>query len=637
MKLYTPVAVICFHLCCYLNIYSQDFSTAYPNNRSVADTTIAPFYHGVASGDPLSDRVIIWTRVTSNDIFDTVYWYVATDSTMENIISKGKYFTSANKDHTVKIDVTGLTANTYYYYTFYSKGRFSQVGRTKTMPVGEVNNLRIGVLSCSNYSFGYFNAYDILNERNDVDFIMHLGDYIYEDGYHNDGIDTLHRRVFPEYDAYDKPSYEMRYSWYRLDPSLRELHRQYPWVVIWDDHEFANDAFRDTSFQHHPLTQGTWADRKKAAIEAFKEWIPFREDTAKCNIINYTQHIGNLADIIYTENRIQRDTFDNSLQFLSLLIGTNNPLSYAKPNLSALGSKQLNWICNELKTSDAKWKILANQLAFTPFFIKGPLQLKSRFPSSWDFYPWDRKHILDTVAKNNIKNFVVLSADAHVAMAFDVVHDSIPYSASNGTGSLGVEFVCDNAVYGNFFSGMEPFMFQYNPQLKYLNTNSQGFYILDIKPSRMCCDYWQIDSINTLNTKKTYLKTFCTEDNMCHLKEEVGPIPPVNTYAPLLSYHVNTAITITGVPLVYGNIEVLKLYPNPTKNYINIQFSNLETNNVQVFLYDMTGRMLQEVNLGLKIKGLNSCTIHFPNFASGQYILDFVSEGIHNQNKIIIE
>lgn len=627
--------IITFFTNCSLSVRAQIPVTAYPNDRSIADTSIAPFYHGVASGDPTSSKIIIWTRVTSQMNTDTVSWFFATDSLMQHLIKQGTFITNPDLDHTVKVDVTDLSPNTYYYYIFKAYGKYSQVGRTKTMPDGNVNNIRIGVVNCSNYSFGYFNAYDILNQRNDFDFVFHQGDYIYEDGFHLEGVDTIHRRVYPEYDAFDKATYEMRYSWYRLDPSLRELHRQYPWIIIWDDHEFANDATKDTSIRHYPATQGTWANRKKAAIAAFKEWIPFREDTSNSNIINHTQHLGNLADIIYIENRIQRDDLENALQILNLMFGVNNPLTYANPSQTMLGKRQVDWICSELKQSTAKWKILGNQLVFTPYVFRGPLGLKTRHPSAWDIYPWDRKKILDTIAINHIKNFVVLGGDIHIAMAFDIIHDSIPYNASDGAGALGVEFDADNTVEGGNFGGGESWMYANNPQLKYVNTKSQGFIMVDINQDKICCDYWQADSINTLNTKHTYLKTFCSNSYANHLTNEAGPTIAVNNYPPLLSYHVN-ADTILGIKQQYGNVELLKLYPNPTRSYLRIQYFMHITDQLIIDLYDNTGKKINEINLGIRQRGLNEESLEIPPLPAGDYIMDFITGSTHSSRKISI-
>ena len=345
--------IVCFLIIsCHFTEASYAGTTTYPSDRSVLDSTIQPFYHGVASGDPLNDRVIIWTRGTTDSISVQVKWRFATDTGMQNIISQGVATADTSKDYTVKVDVTGLQPGTYYYYEFEALGRLSQRGRTKTLPSGDVRSLRLALVSCANYEFGYFNSYDILRDRNDIDMVVHVGDYIYEYGYKNGGVDSANRRTFPEYDSYDLVSYRLRYGWYRLDPSTRNLHQQYPMVVIWDDHEFANDAYADTSENHHPATQGTWAARKATAIRVFKEWIPMREDTSRTNIINFTQNVGNLADIIYTEDRIQRSQFNNVTQGFNM-ITQPDPLPYDTPDRTMHGQRQMEWMAQQLKNSTA--------------------------------------------------------------------------------------------------------------------------------------------------------------------------------------------------------------------------------------------------------------------------------------------
>ena len=460
-----------YHIVCFISIsclFSGNLkATDYPNDRSVLDSTIQPFYHGVASGDPLTDRVIIWTRVTADTASLQVKWRVARDTMMQNIVAQGVFTTDASRDYTVKVDVTGLQPDTYYYYEFEALGRYSQRGRTKTTPVGNVANYRIAVANCSNYSFGYFNAYDAIRKRNDVDFVIHLGDYIYEDGVRRgpNAIDTLKRRTFPEYDAYDLVSYRQRYAWYRLDPSLRELHQQFPMVVIWDDHEFANDAFADTSAYHYPATQGTWAARKETAIRVYKEWIPMREDASRTNVINWTQKIGNLADIYYADNRTGKIDVNTPQQGLDLITNIDN-LSFDTPDKPMFGNTQLDLITNQLKTTSSTWKIFASQVVFSSFVYKQTI-LGISFPwhsaAGWDIYPLERKKILDTLNQYNIKNMVVISGDIHVAMAFDIPGGQTPYNPTTGEGSVGVEFVGDNVVNGGLFGGMQTYMYTNNP------------------------------------------------------------------------------------------------------------------------------------------------------------------------------
>jgi alkaline phosphatase D len=150
--------------------------------RSTLDPAYEPFFHGVASGDPLTDRVIIWTRVTTSNTSENVAWEMATDTGFTNIVKSGSVTTDASKDYTVKVDVTGLQPDTWYYYRFTAMNKKSLIGRTRTAPVGSVANLRFAIVSCSNYEAGYFNAYKDIALKNDVDAVIHLGDYIYEYG-----------------------------------------------------------------------------------------------------------------------------------------------------------------------------------------------------------------------------------------------------------------------------------------------------------------------------------------------------------------------------------------------------------------------------------------------------------------------
>lgn len=605
----------------------QVSATTYPNDRSILDSTIQPFYHGVASGDPLPDRVIIWTRVTTNTPSVTVKWKVATDTAMQNIIAQGTTTTDTSKDYTVHIDVTGLQPNTYYYYEFEALGRLSQRGRTKTIPVGNVDNFRIGVVNCANYSFGYFNAYDAIRKRNDVDMIIHLGDYIYEDGLRAgvSAVDTIHRRTFPEYDAFDLVSYRQRYSWYHLDPSLREVHREYPWVQIWDDHEFANDAVADTSPYHNPRTQGSWAVRKAAAIRVYKEWFPMREDNSRSNIINWEQKIGNLADIVYTEDRIMKVDCVTDSQRWNLITKIDN-LQYDTPNKPMHGPEQMEWITKSIKSTTATWKILANQVVFSPFVYKQTL-LGFSFPwhsaAGWDIYPIERKMIVDTLIAYNIKNFVVLSGDIHIAMAFDIPSGVTPYNASTGAGTIGVEFVGDNVVNGGIFGGMQSYMYANNPHLRYVNPASTGYFMLDLTPTYACADYWQTPLKGQLSDSIGLLCTWCTKVNENHLKPTLGPIYTSRTFPDLAPYFPRENNISTGVKYNQNEVELLSVYPNPTNNYLRFQYFMKTPENLQITVYDLNGNVVKKVDFGTQSAGLHQDGLPIMDLASGAYILSF--------------
>ena len=604
--------------------------TTYPNDRSVLDSAIQPFYHGVASGDPMQDRVIIWTRVTTDLISVPVKWRVALDTAMTLVVAQGTATADTSRDYTVKVDVTGLQPDKYYYYEFEALGRLSQRGRTKTLPTGNVSNLRLALVSCSNYSFGYFNAYDLITKSNDVDFVIHVGDYIYEDGFKfgPNALDTFRRRTFPEYDAYDLVSYRLRYGWYHLDPSLRDLHQQYPMVVIWDDHEFANDAFADTSSNHFPATQGTWAARKANAIRVYKEWIPMREDTSKINIIAFKQSIGDLADIIYTEDRIDKNDVNDATQGLNLIVNPDN-IAYDTPNRTMHGFRQMDWMCHELKISTAKWKILANQVVFSNYVYKGVGGLPFHQAAGWDMYPIERKKVVDTINFYNIKNMVVLSGDIHVSMAFDVPSGTVPYDATTGAGSAGVEFVCDNVVKGGQFGGMESYMYTNNKHLKYINPKSTGYTIINVTPNSVCGDFWETDTSGRLSSSKKLLGTWCTLVDKNHLIQYQGPTFTPRIFPPLVSLTPrNNGITV-GIKNNQNDVELMALYPNPTNNFVRFQYFMKSSQDLTVTIYDISGNIIQEMDYGVRTKGLNEDVLYIKDLPAAQYIVTFkTAEGI---------
>ena len=226
----------------------------------------AVFRHGVASGDPLADRVILWTRVTTGAAeWADVRWTVATDPGMSRIVARGEGRTGVVRDFTVKVDVTGLTPATTYYFRFEAEGARSAIGRTRTLPRGATSHVRLGVVSCSNYPFGYFNAYAALAARTDLDAVIHLGDYIYEYANATYGDGTPYGRIAaPNKEMVALADYRERHAQYKADPDAREVHRQHPFIVVWDDHELTNNAWREGAENHNPdQGEGDWFVRTR--------------------------------------------------------------------------------------------------------------------------------------------------------------------------------------------------------------------------------------------------------------------------------------------------------------------------------------------------------------------------------------
>ncbi|GIU66995.1 alkaline phosphatase D family protein [Candidatus Phycosocius spiralis] len=375
---------------------------------SAAAAEQALFSHGVASGDPLPTQVIIWTRVTprlpGGDV--TVTWKVATDSNLTQIVKRGSVKTQASRDHTVKVDVSGLKPGQVYYFGFAVGNEISTIGRTQTAPQSGGDQLKIALVSCSNFPAGWFNAYQAIARRGDVDLVLHVGDYIYEYGpgeYATEWGKTVGRVPDPPKECTTLSDYRLRYAQYRSDPDLQAAHACAPWLVTWDDHETSNDAYKDGAENHNPAKEGPWSLRKAAALQAYYEWLPLRDPAPgkSFEAINRSFDWGDLATIAMLETRVIARSFQ--LDYATDLdpalfdvtsgkpvkitdaarLATLDPKALpqgvmALPDLDAfkanklndpsremLGANQQAWLAEVLKTSVAKgkrWQILGNQV-----------------------------------------------------------------------------------------------------------------------------------------------------------------------------------------------------------------------------------------------------------------------------------
>ncbi|MGI9285381.1 MAG: alkaline phosphatase D family protein [Pseudomonadales bacterium] len=265
------------------------------------------FRHGVASGDPMQHAVIIWTRISQQKKKTSVRWQLGADAEFRTILKSGKVKTSAEHDYTVKVDLTGLRPATTYYYRFKVGKLISPAGTTKTLPVGDVSQVKLGLASCANYSFGYFNVYRLLAERDDLDAIVHLGDYLYEyeaGGYDSEHAEAMGRATFPRHEIISLDDYRGRHAQYKSDPDLQALHARYPFITSWDDHETANDSWINGA-ENHNDGEGKWARRKSDAVQAYYEWMPIREPPDKNRACSYRSfQFGNLASLIMLESRL---------------------------------------------------------------------------------------------------------------------------------------------------------------------------------------------------------------------------------------------------------------------------------------------------------------------------------------------
>ena len=446
------------------------------------------FQHGVASGDPLADRVVLWTRVTppatrsaSGPI--AVAWEIAADERMTTVLARGTAAAAPERDFTVKVDAGGLQPGRTYYYAFIAGGQRSPIGRTRTLRASGANHLRFAVVSCSNYPAGYFNAYRAVAAREDVDAVLHLGDYIYEFAEGVYGASSAIGRVpLAPGEAFTLTDYRGRYATYRSDPDLQEAHRQHPFIAVWDDHELANDAWSGGAANHDPVTQGPWESRRAAGYRAYLEWLPVREPAANDPRLYRSFSMGGLVDLVMLDTRGLRDRQSRTASEL------------ADAGRSLLGGAQEAWMFDELRASTRRgttWRLLGQQVLFSPVTPPGvpPLSV-----DMWDGYPAARARVLDFLQQEAVPNLAILTGDLHSSWALDVPPD--PWAASGvARRPLAVELVTPAISSPPLFAdpalrARAPGLRAVAPHLRYLDGDGQGYLLLDITRERLQADWY---------------------------------------------------------------------------------------------------------------------------------------------------
>jgi len=473
------------------------------NSEESIQLTKNPFVHSVASGDPLNTAVIIWTRVTADSLDKvSVKWQVAEDLEFKKIVKKGKATTNADRDYTVKVDVKGLKENSYYYYRFLLGDYTSPAGRTKTTPARAAKNIKLGVVSCSNYEAGYFNAFATIADK-DLDAILHLGDYIYEYQPDHYGDKTLPRKHQPAKEIITLPEYRTRYAQYRQDADLQRVHQLHPFITIWDDHEIANDAYSEGG-ENHNEGEGDFNARKAAAKQAYYEWMPIRESETLYRKIGF----GSIAEVIMLDERLEgRSQPADSMQ----------AKAYHDEQRTMLGETQMNWLVDNLKNSKAQWKIIGNQVIFSDLniaAISGKGHPKNM--DAWDGYPYDKSKLIKSITDNQVKDIVFLTGDTHCSWAFEVPQNVSQYDPRTSANSIAVEFGTPGITSANLdeYYPMDKVLEkerevrQANRHLKYVDLHSQGYFILTLTQFDCTADYYYVDKINAPSTKEVKAKSY---------------------------------------------------------------------------------------------------------------------------------
>ena len=489
----------------------------------------AVFRHGVASGDPLRDRVVLWTRVTPgapNEVVD-VGWMLARDARMSRIFASGSVRTSAERDYTVKLDAVALEPGTTYYYRFSARGARSVVGRTRTLPPRPTTRARLAVVSCANFPFGFFNVYARIAARRDLSAVVHLGDYIYEYengryGGRNEGDGRpLDRVPFPNKETVTLEDYRARYGQYREDPDLQESHRQHPFICVWDDHEFANDAWRDGAQNHQP-EEGPWAARKAAAIRAWREWMPVRV-TPDADYRLYRQFaFGDLADLLMLDTRIQgRDA----------QVPRTDVAALERASRHLLGGAQEEWLFGSLRDSTAAgkpWQVLGQQVMMSPQVPDGAAAANT---DSWDGYRAARARLFDAVAAAEVKHLVVLTGDVHSSWAYELARhpfDRKAYDPGTGRGAVGTEIVTPSITSPAWPPPDQLAAIKAaRPHLKYVSGQQRGYVVLDLTRERLQADWWYVPTVTERSASEQFGKGMVSEAGGPGLADASTPAPPI--------------------------------------------------------------------------------------------------------------
>ena len=496
----------------------------------VAATAGGGFTHGVASGEPGAEQVLLWTRYAAAQ--DTkLTWEVAEDEAFSRMAAAGDALASPASDCCAKAWARGLAPGRWYYYRFIApSGERSVTGRTRTLPVGPVSRFRIAVFSCSNFGFGWFNAYAHAAEAGDFDLALHLGDYFYEykRGEYPSVKQTVGGRLSPVDEAVTLAGYRERFAAYRADPDLQRLHQLYPMISVWDDHETANDTWQNGAENHQSGTEGDWAVRKAASERAYREWLPVSDDYwAK-------YEVGELATLFRLETRhiARSEPFElvdvvkaKSPAEAEAALAAFRDGKWQDASRGLLGQEQEAWLAGGLKASNRSrkpWQVLVQQIVMASIAMptnladgmaaNAPDWLKQRIQDAitaskvglpwnmdaWDGYPAARDRLYRT-ALDAQANLLVLAGDSHNAWASDLDRKGR---------RVGVEMAChsvtspgaESTIRWRSPQAMAADVVARNPSLRWCDTAQRGYLAVELTPQAATGEWRFLASVREKGT-----------------------------------------------------------------------------------------------------------------------------------------
>ncbi|MBT8471788.1 MAG: alkaline phosphatase [Marinicaulis sp.] len=509
---------------------------------AVSEAAVGIFAHGVASGDPQAKSVIIWTRINLPDVEPgsraLVVWETAADADFIDMRGKGEAVTGTFRDWTVKVELTDLAPGETFYYRFRIDDHYSPVGRTKTLPAGSIDRARFAVMSCSNYPFGYFNVYDLVARRDDLDAVIHLGDYIYEystEGYGGEAGKALDRNHEPVHEILSLADYRARHAQYKSDPGSQAMHAAHPIIPIWDDHETSNNSWKDGAENHDELSEGDWESRRRAALQAYYEWMPVREPTNSPEAFFRYYSYGDLLTLTAIETRLMARA--KQFEYSEVLAGLSSPedAELFKNNIlwdetrDMLGAAQIDYLDRALRTSvnsGQPWRLIANQIIMakvtTPdlnphmeeddiealqaewdqgraFIEASALGLPTNF-DAWDGYPAARERFYDMVSNAGKDGLIVVTGDTHTWWANDLVSRNGDHIGVE----LGTHSVTSPSPYATEFLGGKGGDYALltnrdNKDVRYLSGEDHGFIDLTITRDAANAEFVAVDTVTSRN------------------------------------------------------------------------------------------------------------------------------------------
>jgi alkaline phosphatase D len=513
-------------------------------------STATLFEHGVASGDPDHQSIVLWTRLSGTQAAYTGRWQVALDPDFTDLLQEGSFSTSSDRDMTVKVVAEGLRSGESYYYRFLVAQQSSPVGRTKTLPTGSLASLSLAVVSCSNYPFGFFNAYDAI-ARDEVDFVLHLGDYIYEygrDGYGGGSGAFLGREHQPAHEIVSLADYRQRHAQYKADTYSRNLHARHPLIAVWDDHESANNPWQHGA-ENHQAGEGSWQQRRADSLQAYYEWMPVREPAAGTGREQYWRHyqFGDLASLVNLETRhTGRAQQVDYNEHLDAIDGEDSAQRFTRDVLGEPGRGMLSqdmerFASRELRESveaGRPWRLIGNAIPLArthvpPIDLDKFRQMLGKQSSAldensawfaqrgdynlpltldaWDGYPWARQRFYQLCREAGASDLLVLTGDTHNFWQ-SALYDDEGRPMGLELGATGVTSPSGFAGLGEQGSELlEQMMVAHNREILWANFRSKGYVRLTLERDSALAEFIAVDRISSPQYSTSVVKQVAIE------------------------------------------------------------------------------------------------------------------------------